>query len=70
MASFMGVEIDRSNVEPVKRMHAGRFGWVSHRFDIKNGKTGRETYFADWMADIASNITSNNALLKRLKAGE
>lgn len=65
--NFLGIDLDRPNVEPVKRLCAGRYGWVSHRFNINGGKTGRETYFAEWMIAVADNVTANNALLKKLK---
>ncbi len=30
------------NFEPVRRMAAGKFGWVKHRFPIKGGITAYE----------------------------
>lgn len=47
-------------VEPVARMHGGPYPVKHiHRFEIKGGETVQSL--------IAENISSNNALLKRLK---
>jgi hypothetical protein len=48
-------------VEPQQRLVGGRFGYAIHRFPIKGGIS---------MLDLmAANITSNNALYKRMKEG-
>lgn len=53
-------------VEPQKRMHAGKFGWVVHRFPIKGGIPPRISVVPEWRQKLASNITSNNVLLKAI----
>jgi hypothetical protein len=48
-------------------MVAGRWGWAVHRFNIKGGKSMRDTVWKDWTDKIAANVTKNNSLLEYLK---
>lgn len=46
--------------EPMELMCAGKFGYVRHRFPIKNGITIRDVMYRQ--------ITASNSLLARLRA--
>ena len=55
--AFWGA-MDKKRVEPVPRMHAGRFEYVFHKYPIKGGISPREV--------MTRQIMTENILLKRL----
>jgi hypothetical protein len=56
---FMGIARAK-RYEPIPRLCAGKFGYVAHRFPIKNGIS---------MAQVmAANIANNSPLYQRLIA--
>lgn len=53
-------------VEPEPRLVGGRMGYAFHRFPIKGGVAPMTVM----RKQIVENMTTNNALFRRLKAGQ